>query len=133
MEGGSMRSLFARPLGRLLVSLGSAGRRRRVLATCLAGCAAGLLVSAGAVGGREYSAYADPEKPVISFLLSDEENVRDFQWTFGLDEGETEKVLAILRAENERLAGERAESEKILVANRSLSAEEISDKIEASD
>jgi hypothetical protein len=32
-------------------------------------------VSAGAVGGREYSAYADPEKPVISVLLSEEANV----------------------------------------------------------
>src|SRR5918998_2567968 len=128
-----MRSLFARPLGRLLVSLGSGGRRRRVLATCLAVCAAGLLVSAGTVGGREYSAYADPEKPVISVLLSEEANVQDFRETFGIDDRETEKVLSIVRVENERLAEEHAESEKIVAANRSLPDEEISGKIAASD
>ena len=128
-----MRSLFARPLGRLLVSLGSGGRRRRVLATCLAVCAAGLLVSAGTVGGREYSAYADPEKPVISVLLSEEANVQDFRETFGVDDRETEKVLSIVRAENARLAEEHAESEKLVAANRSLTVEEISSKIAASD
>ncbi len=86
-----------------------------------------------ALGAREYSAYADPEKPVISFLLSEEENVRDFRKTFGLDDRETGKALSIVRAENRRLAEERAESEKIVAANRSLPDEEISGKIAASD
>jgi len=70
---------------------------------------------------------------VISFLLSEEANVRDFRWTFGLDERETERGLPIVRAENERLAEEHAESEKLVAANRSLPNEEISGRIAASD
>lgn len=124
-----MRSL----LTRLVVSLGSEVRVRRLVAPCLALCVAGGLASAGDAGGREYSAYADPEKPVISFLLSDEENLRDFRQTFGLNDRETEKALSIVRAENERLAQEYAESEKILAANRSLPDEEVSGRIAASD
>ncbi len=128
-----MRSLLARPLGRLVVSLGTGGRGRRLVASCLVLCVAGGLVSAGDAGGQEYSAYADPEKPVISFLLSEEENVRDFRETFGLDDRETEKALSVVRAENERLAEEYAESEKLIAANRSLPDEEVSDKVAASD
>lgn len=128
-----MRSLLMRPLGRLLVSLGSGERGRRLVAPCLALCAAGSLASAGDAGGREYSAYADPEKPVISYLLSEDENVQDFRETFALDDRETEKVLSIVRAENERLAGEYAESEEIVAANRSLPDDEVSGKIAASD
>ena len=128
-----MRSLFSRPLGRLLVSLGSAGRGRRLVAPCLALCAAGSLTSAGGAGGQEYSAFEDPQKPVASVLLSEKENVRAFREEFGLDEGETEKILSIVRAENERLAEEHAESEKIVAANRSLPDEEVAGKIAASD
>ena len=128
-----MGSLFARPLGRLVVSLGSGGRGRRLVASCLVLCVAGGVASAGDAGGQEYSAYADPEKPVISFLLSEKQNVRDFRETFGLDARETEKALSIVRAENKRLAKEHAESEKLVAANRSLPDEEISGKIAASD
>lgn len=128
-----MRSLVTRPLGRLVASLGAGGRARRLVAPCLALCAAGSLASAGDAGGREYSAYADPEKPVISFLLSEDGNIQDFRETFDLDDRETEKVLSIVRAENERLAEEYAESEEIVAANRSLPDEEVSGKIEASD
>ena len=128
-----MRSLFARPLGRLMVSLGSGGRGRRLVAPCLVLCLAGGLVSAGGAGGRDYSAYADPKKPVISVLLAEEENVRDFRETFGLDDREIGKALSVVRSENERLAEEHAESEKIVAANRSLPDEEISGKIAASD
>ncbi len=128
-----MRSLFARPLGRLVESLGSGGRGRRVLAPCLVLCVAGGLASAGDAGGGQYSAYSDTKKPVLSFLLSEKENVRDFRETFGLDDRETEQALSIVRAENERLAEEHAESEKIVAANRSLSDEGISGKIAASD
>jgi hypothetical protein len=103
------------------------------VAPCLALCAAGSLASAGGAGGQEYSAFEDPQKPVVSVLLSEKENVRAFREQFGLDEGETEKVLSIVRAENERLAEEHAESEKIVAANRSLPDEEISGKIAASD
>lgn len=128
-----MRSVLTRPLGRLVESLGSGGRGRRVVAPCLVLCMAGGLASAGGAGGQEYSAYADPEKPVISFLLSEKQNVRDFRETFGLDERETDKVLSIVRAENERLAEEYAESEELVAANRSLPDDEVAVKIAASD
>ncbi len=128
-----MRSLLTRPLGRLVVSLGAGGRGRRLVAPCFVLCVAGGLAPAGDAGGQEYSAYADPEKPVISFLLSEEENVRAFRETFHLDDRETEKALSIVRAENERLAEEYAESEEIVAANRSLPDEEVSDKVAASD
>jgi hypothetical protein len=103
------------------------------VAPCLALCVAGSLASAGGAGGQEYSAYEDPKKPVISYLLSEEGNVQDFRETFDLDDRETEKALSIVRAENERLAGEYAESEELVAANRSLPDEEISGKIAASD
>jgi hypothetical protein len=128
-----MRTLLARPLGRLLESLRSGGRGGRVFALCLVLCIAGGLAAAGDAGGREYSAFADPEKPVISFLLSEKENVQDFRQTFGLDEQRTGKVLSIVRAENERLAEEYAESEKLVAASRSLPDDKISEKIAASD
>jgi hypothetical protein len=96
-------------------------------------CVAGGLASAGDAGGRQYSAYSDTKKPVISFLLSEGENVRDFRETFGLDDRKTEEALSIVRAENERLAEEHAESEKLVAANRALPDEEISGKIAASD
>jgi len=126
-----MRSLLSRPLGRLVVSLGSGGRGRRLAAPCLALCVVGSLASAGDAGGREYSAYADPKKPVISYLLSEQENIQDFRETFGLDEQETRKALSIVRAENERLAEEYAESEELVAANRSLSDDEVAGKIAA--
>ncbi len=128
-----MRSLLARLPGRLLASLGSGGRGRRLAAPCLVLCVAGGLTSAGAAGGQGYSAYADTEKPVISVLLSEKGNVQDFRETFDLDERQTEEALSIVRAENERLAEEHAESERIVAANRSLPNEEISGKIAASD
>ena len=128
-----MRSLLARPLGRLVLGLDRRGRARRLAAPCLALCVAGGLASAGSAGGQEYSAFEDPHKPVVSVLLSEEENVRDFRKTFGLDDRETEKALSIVRAENERLAEEHAESEKLVAANRSLPNEKISGKIAASD
>jgi hypothetical protein len=103
------------------------------VAPCLALCAAGSLASAGGAGGQEYSAFEDPQKPVVSVLLSEKENVRAFREEFGLDDGETEKVLSIVRAENERLAEEQAESEELVAANRSLSDEEVAGKIAASD
>ncbi len=114
---------------------------RRVASRGLAGvllASVAVLVGGAFVGGsaglgaQAYSAFEDPRKPVVSVLLSEKENVQAFRQEFGLDEGETEKALSIVRAENERLAEEHAESEKI-AANRSLPDEEISDKIAASD
>jgi hypothetical protein len=94
---------------------------------------AGGLAGAGGAGGQEYSAFADPQKPVITVLLSEKENIRDFKETFGLDDRVMDKVLKITRAENGRLAEEHAQSEKLIEANRSLSNGKISDKIAASD
>jgi hypothetical protein len=93
----------------------------------------GGFASAGGAGGQEYSTYSDTKKPVISVLLSERDNVQDFRETFGLDDREIGEALSVVRAENERLAEEHAESEKIVAANRSLPDEEISGKIDASD
>ena len=128
-----MRSLLTRPLGRLVASLGTGGRGRRLVAPCLALCVAGGLAQAGDAGGREYSAYADPEKPVISYLLSEDENIQDFRRTFDLDDRKMQRVLSLVRAENERLAKEYAESEEIVATNRALPDDEVSGKIAASD
>lgn len=128
-----MRSLLSRPLGRLAESLGSGGRGRRFMAPCLALCVAGGLASSGAAGGQEYSAYADADKPVISFLLSQDENVEDLRAEFGLDDGEVGRVLSAARGETETLEGEYAESELIVAENEGLPPEEIEEKIAASD
>lgn len=128
-----MRSLLTRPLGRLVASLGAGGRGRRLLAPCLALCAAGSLASAGDAGGQEYSAYADPGKPVIPFLLSQGENVDDLRAEFGLDDGEVGRVLAAAREETEALEAEYAQSERIVAANGGLPPGEIEKKIAASD
>src|ERR671917_2692144 len=125
-----MRTPWVRPLGRLL---GSRCLGRRVLASCIVLSVAGGLAGAGGAGGQEYSAFADPQKPVITVLLSEKENIRDFKETFGLDDRVMDKVLKITRAENGRLAEEHAQSEKLIEANRSLSNGKISDKIAASD
>jgi hypothetical protein len=85
------------------------------------------------VDAREYSAYADPEKPVISVILSDEGNVEDFQSEFGLSSEEMENVLAAVRRENRTLVREFSESELIVESNAGLRDEQIRGKIAASD
>jgi hypothetical protein len=85
------------------------------------------------VEARQYSAYSDPEKPVISFILSQEQNVEEFEKKFRLSEEEVGKVLATIRKENEVLAREYAESERIVEANEELSNERVKEKIAASD
>ena len=102
-----------------------------------------LLLSAGLVlaladgsetaDAQEYSAYADPEKPVISVVLSEEGNVEEFRSKFGLGDEEMESVLAAVRQENEILAREYAESEQIVESNEGLPDEQIGSKISASD
>lgn len=118
-----------------------AGEGRRgffaAAALCLAAVLAGLVVyNAGAQGappeGEGYSAYEDPQKPVISYILSDPANVEEFQGEFGLSDREVESVLAATRAENEALAETYAESEEI-AESRSLSPVQKKKKIAASD
>lgn len=82
---------------------------------------------------REYSAYSDPGKTALSFVLSDEQNVEAFRQEFGLTDGEVEEVLSAVREENEVLAEEYAESERLVGASKGLSDDGIAEKIDASD
>ncbi len=115
----------------------SGGRMRvgvLVAALVTAALVGGLVLAGGTkkVGAERYSAYADPEKPVISYLLSDPENVEDFQREFALNDGEMADVLDAVRRENEILAGTFSRSERIVQANRGLSEERVGEKIAAS-
>jgi len=105
-----------------------------VAALVTAALVGGLVLAGGTkkVGAERYSAYADPEKPVISYLLSDPENVEDFQREFALNDGEMADVLDAVRRENEILAGTFSRSERIVQANRGLSEERVGEKIAAS-
>ena len=86
-----------------------------------------------AVQAKEDSPYSDPEKPVLSFLLSDPQNVEDFREEFGLSGKEMEAVLAATREENRKLAENYAESERIVEKNDELSKKRIAKKVAASD
>ena len=46
---------------------------------------------------QSYSAYSDPEKPVLSFVLSDEANVEEFRSKFGLGDEEVATALTAVR------------------------------------
>ena len=82
---------------------------------------------------QEYSAYSDPGKTALSFVLSREENVEEFRQAFGLNGGEVRELLSALRKENEALAEEYAESERLIGVNKELSDDRIAQKIDASD
>lgn len=86
-----------------------------------------------AVEAEEYSAYSDPEKPVVSYILSQEQNVEDLRKEFGLTDAEVEEVLAAVREENETLSREYAESERIVESNEELPEDRIRSKVAASD
>jgi hypothetical protein len=105
------------------------------VALALSAAALGLAFVGGsaAVEAEEYSAYSDPEKPALSLILSEEQNVEEFQKEFTLSDGEVEEVLAAVRKENEALAREYAESEQIIEANEGLADENVKEKIAASD
>jgi hypothetical protein len=105
------------------------------VALALSGAALGLAFVGGSatVEAEEYSAYSDQEKPALSFILSEEQNIEEFQKEFALSDGEVEEVLAAVREENEALAREYAESEQIVEANEGLPEEKVKGKIAASD
>lgn len=119
------------------LSSGRTARLYKRVGACLLGtaAAAGMLVAGhhASVGAAEYSAYSDPDKTALSVILSEGENVREFQKEFGLDDAEVDKALAAVREENEALAKEYAESEKIVAAKKFLPAEKVADEISASD
>lgn len=85
------------------------------------------------VEAEEYSAYSDPEKPVLSYILSERQNVREFRKEFALTNAEVQRVLAAVREENEALATELAQSEIIVEKNQGLPEKRIAEKITASD
>jgi hypothetical protein len=100
----------------------------------LATAALGLAFVDGApVEARQYSAYSDPEKAALSFILSEEQNVEEFQTKFDLSDKEVEGVLAAVRKENEALANVYAESEQVVEANEELPEKKVGEKIAASD
>lgn len=113
-----MRSLFLRPARRFMSRF-----RGRLYAALLMVCVSGtLMLAGGSVEAREYSAYSDPEKPVISFVLADDANVEAFRREFGLGAEEMESVLAAVREENETLATLYGRSEKALEAGERQAA-----------
>lgn len=105
-----------------------------------------LLLLAATVGGgvaffatttaprsQEYSAYTDPQKPVISYLLSDPQNVAEFQQRFALSGEDLSVVLGAIQEENEILSREYAESELVVDSTEGLPAAEVQERIAASD
>lgn len=126
------------------VALGRLARHLSVLERRCASFGVALLLAAAAlslaflggadpVEGQRYSAYSDPEKPAISFVLSRARNVEEFQREFGLSSEQMRQVLAIVREENEKLAREFGESERMVEANQELSREQVRARIAASD
>ena len=85
------------------------------------------------VEAQQYSAYSDPEKPAISFVLSDEQNVEEFQTEFDLNDEEIDTVLAAVRRGNEALSRAQGESRRIIESNEGQPAERIKGEIEVSD
>jgi hypothetical protein len=79
-----------------------------------------------------YSAYSDPEKPTISNVLSEEQNVAEFQEKFALSDEEMDTVLAAIRKENEALARTQGESQRIVESNEGQSVEQVKGEIDAS-
>jgi hypothetical protein len=104
-----------------------------VLLAAIAGVGFALADDPVPIEAQEYSAYDDPEKPAISLILSEEQNVEQFQEEFGLSDEEIEQVRAAVLKENEALAAAYAESEQIAEANERLSEEQIAENIAASD
>ncbi len=84
-------------------------------------------------GAKDYSAYHDPQKPVLSFLLSEERNVEEFQGEFGLSDKNVREILAVVREEDDAFSKEYDESEGLVEANKGASKKEIRNEIAASD
>ena len=103
-----------------------------LLLAVLAGVGLALAGDSVTVEAQEYSPYQDPEQPALSFVLSDDQNLAEFQTKFGLSDAQIEEVRAAVLKENETLAAAYAESEQIIRANEGLPPEQIEEKINAS-
>ena len=108
---------------------------RAVLLVAAVAVGSGLALAFGlpGAGARDYSAYDDPQKPVLSFLLSEDQNVEEFQKQFGLSDTKMKEILAIVREEHDALSREYEESDQVVEANKGASETEIKNKIAASD
>ena len=84
-------------------------------------------------GAKAYSAYDDPQKPVLSFLLSDGRNVEELKKEFGLSDEKVQEILAFVHKEDSALAREYTESDRVIEANKGSSEAVIESKISASD
>ena len=129
-----MRSSVRRVAGWCLSAL-EAGGGWRIVFELLAVVSALIVLAGDRVGveAEEYSAYSDPEKPVISVILSEQQNVDEFEVHFGLTDGQVADVLGAVRRENRTLAQTFGESEHVLAANKDLPKDEIAKKIASSD
>ena len=129
-----MRSHLLRAAGWCLSSLRESGRWRASLGLLALAAFLFLLVGdRGSLQAEEYSAYSDPKKPAISVILSEKQNVDEFETRFDLSESQVDEILAATRRENRALAKEFAESEHVLAANKDLPKERVKKKIAASD
>ena len=110
-RGGGSRGTVLRPLVLLLAAV--------VAGIAILGARSEAQDGTGAL--RKASAYDDPNRAIMSYLLSDVRNVEEFQRTFDLSDMEVEKVLARTRLENKSLAELYAESERIVGSKKGLS------------
>jgi hypothetical protein len=108
-------------------------RLRVVLLMVVAGVGLGLAGGSGGVEAESHSAFSDPKKPVLSYLLSDQRNVEEFQREFGLSEEQVQEVLDAVQKEDATLSGEYEESEQIIDSSQGASEEEIEGEIADSD
>src|ERR671917_642479 len=127
MEGAPMRHTRERsvrlPLSRDLL------RGACVLFALVVGGGLGLFGTTSATDSRTYSAYADSQKTAISFILSDPQNVAELRERFALGEEEVRSILAAVREENEIVAREYAESERIVEASEEIPDERVKERI----
>jgi len=108
---------------------------RMLLVVVAVAAGGGVALAAGlpGAGAKGYSAYADPQKPVLSFILSDDQNVEEFQEEFGLSDDEVQEVLNVVHREDSVLSREYDESEQIVESNEGASRTKIKEKISDSD
>jgi hypothetical protein len=108
---------------------------RVVLLVVAAAAGGGLALAASlpGAGAKGYSAYSDPQKPVLSFLLSDDRNVEEFQKEFGLSDEKVREVLAVVDEEDSAFSREYEQSEQIVESNKGASEKKITQKIADSD
>lgn len=126
----SIRVLARRLILATSRKLADRGARGVLLLLALFACGALVFVGdEGKVKARQYSVFSDTNKPVLPYLLSDPKNVGEMQKKFGLSDAKNEKILAVIRQENESLAKAYSKSERLIQENRKLPQAKIQSKI----